>query len=200
MSIALTLAGLCGIGLPFVPFTVGYVPISEVDWDWSESPHFTLVLPCMVLPPLISLGYVVWHVAGRLPLWVAAGGYVLAAVFAGACLTGLLGSSGASDRLVLTVIGLFLVAFASAAWISLKGVNRESPIRSLVAMQGVYATLMVFALAAAHFWGDYQTGAWLGAITLFAYLGQITLAVKKYRSVLLILIPLALIGWIVSAG
>ena len=148
---------------------------------------------------MISLGYVAWHVAGRLPLWVAAGGYVLAAVFAGAILAGLLGSSGAPDRKSLTIIGLFLVAFASAAWISLNGVNRESPIRGLVAMQGVYATLMVFALAAAHFWGDYQTGAWLGAITVFAYLGQITLTVKKFRSILLILMPLALIGWIVSA-
>jgi len=65
-------------------------------------------------------------------------------------------------------------------------------------MQCVYSILMVFAIAAAIFWGDLQIGAWLGAAVLFAYFGQIASAVKQYRSMLVLVIPLAVIGWIFS--
>jgi len=68
IGIALTVIGLCGVALPFMPFAVHYVPISDVEWHWSSYPHFTLVLPCIVLPPVIGLGYIVWHAGGQLPI------------------------------------------------------------------------------------------------------------------------------------
>ena len=185
LGIVFTIAGLSAIPIPFIPFAVDYVPISDMEWHWSKFPHFTLVVPCIALPPMISIGYIAWHVAGRLPAWTPIAGYGLAAVSVTAFLAGLL--------------SLFRFAFAGSAWLGLKGVDRDCPVRGLILMQCVYVTLMVFAIATARFWGGLQIGGWLGVTALFAYVGQIAAALKRYRLLLVIVLPLALIGWISNA-
>lgn len=200
LSTLLTIIALCAIPLPFVPFAVDYVPISDLDWRWSTFPPFTLVVPCIALPPIISIGYIVWHVTGRLPTWAPTISYGLAAVFASAFLASLLNELDVSDPFELFLISLFLFAFAGAAWLSLKGLTQHFPIGGLIFMQCVYATLMAFAIATANFWGELQIGAWLGVTALLAYLAQITTALKHYRLSLVFIVPVALIGWIFSVN
>lgn len=199
LGIVFTIAGLSAIPIPFIPFAVDYVPISDMEWHWSKFPHFTLVVPCIALPPMISIGYIAWHVAGRLPAWTPIAGYGLAAVSVTAFLAGLLNHLEVSDPFELFLISLFLFAFAGSAWLGLKGVDRDCPVRGLILMQCVYVTLMVFAIATARFWGGLQIGGWLGVTALFAYVGQIAAALKQYRLLLVIVLPLALIGWISNA-
>lgn len=198
LGIALTIVGLGAIPIPFIPFALDYVPLAEMEWRWSTFPHFTLVLPCTVLPPLISIGYIVRHLTGRLPAWTPAAGYLLAAVSASAFLAGLFNELEVTKPFDLFLVGLFLVAFAGAAWLVFRGATRDSPLRGLLMMQCVYVTLMVFAIATATFWGDLQIGGWLGVTAVLAYFSQIAAAVKQYRLLLVFVIPLALIGWVFS--
>ena len=194
MDVALTVIGLSGVVLVFMPFALDYVPIRDIDWDWWATPHVALVLPCIVLPPVISLCYIQRHVSGRLPDWAVSGGYFLAAISAGAFLTALFRDFDRSDGSLILVVGPFLIAFAGVAWLSIKGTNISLAVGGLVAMQCVYATLIVFALAMAITWDRFQIGAWLGAVALLAYLAQITLVLRRPVFIAAILIPLVLSG------
>jgi len=194
-DVLLTLIGLSGIALPFLPFASDYVPMFSVEWRWPSYPNITLVLPCMVLPPLISLGYIVRLVTGRFPFWANAAGYALAAAVAAGFLAGQIKALDLPDPRGILVVGLFFVAFAVSVWLSRSAAEKRSEIPALILLQSVYVILMVFGLAIASFWGDLQIGAWLGVATLLAYLLQIALAVKQYRPVVLLAIPLALIFW-----
>jgi hypothetical protein len=196
IDIGLTVIGLCGLALVFTPFALDYVPILDIDWTWQATPHVTLVLPCIVLPPAITLGYVVWHVSGRLPGWATAGGFILAAVSASAFLAAFFRDLEISDPSRILFIGPFLIAFTSAAWLCTVGVNKGSAVRGLIAMQCIYATLIVFAFAMAIFWDRVQIGGWLGAVASFAYLAQVALALRRPIHILVMLVPLALIGLI----
>lgn len=191
----LTVIGLCGVVLVFMPFALDYVPISDIDWTWWATPPVALVLPCIILPPAISLGYVVLHLAGRLPGWASAGGFILAAISAGAFLASLFRDLEVSDPSLIWAIAPFLVAFASAAWLSIKGVNGRIACRGLIAMQCVYVTLIVFAFAIAVAWGRFQIGAWFGVAATSAYLVQIALALQRSILILLMLAPLCMIGF-----
>ena len=86
------------------------------------------------------------------------------------------------------MILLFVIAFASAAWLSVQGIAHNSEIRSLVAMQGVYVVPMAFWVAFAQ--EDFQIGGWLGVVTLLAYSAQIAMAVKSRWLVLAVIIPI----------
>ena len=59
-------------------------------------------------------------------------------------------------------------------------------------MQCTYAVPMTFWVAFAHYaQDDFQSGAWLGIITLLAYLAQTALAAKSRWSVLAVVVPMA---------
>jgi hypothetical protein len=193
-DIALTATSLCGVVLVFMPFALDYVPIFDLDWNWWATPHVTLVLPCIVLPPIITLGYILRLVSGRLPGWFMVGGYFLAVISAGAFLAVLFGELDISARSAILAIGAVLLAFVSGAWLSITGVNITLAVGGLIAMQCVYVTLIVFALAMAIFWDRLQIGAWLGAIALAAYLTQISLALQRPMLIFVLIVPLALIG------
>lgn len=196
---ALTLVGISGIVLSFVPFTSNVIPFTDVllHWQYWDS-LLIMAAPCIILPVPICLGYALYLVAGRLPRWAVSAGYSLSAIFAIAILIDI----GITIRPVPedVLLGLlFVTAFCGAAWLSIKGVRNDSFAGGLIAMQCVYAIPMTYYLV--FFAGDYQIGGWLGLITLVAYLVQIRLAVKRPAWLLVLIIPIAcfnlLLIWIV---
>jgi hypothetical protein len=77
------------------------------------------------------------------------------------------------------------------AWLSIRGIKQHSIAGGLVAMQGVYAILMTFWVMGALDLDSFQIGAWLGVITLLAYLSQIALAVRRPWWVMAVAVPMA---------
>lgn len=199
LDTALTVIGLCGVVLVFMPFAQDYVPVADIEWTWSAAPPVTLVLPCIILPTAISLGYFVVHLAGRLPRWASGTGWILAVMSAGAFLASMFRDLEASDPSLISAIAPFLGAFASAAWLSMKGVKEPGARGGLIAMQCVYVTLLVFAFAMAVTWGRFQVGAWFGVAAASAYLLQIAIALRRSLLILLMLAPLCMI-WSVFTG
>jgi hypothetical protein len=119
--------------------------------------------------------------------------YAFAALFACTSLTGI-GLDSWYEPELMAMTFLFTAAFTSAVWLNIKGIGHDSGVRGLVAMQSVYSVPMTFWVAFAHYaQDDFQSGAWLGAITLLAYLAQTALAAMSRWSVLAAIVPMACI-------
>ena len=186
VQIALTLIGMSGIVLSFVSFTFDQIPFDTLLVEPGLNELWSLVAPCILLPVAVIIGYAIWLIMGQLPRWLVIANYAFAVLSACTSLAGLSGSGYETE--LITMILLFVIAFASAAWLSVQGIAHNSEIRSLVAMQGVYVVPMAFWVAFAQV--DFQIGAWLGAVTLLAYSAQIAMAVKSRWLVLAIIIPI----------
>ena len=194
VQIALTFIGLSGIVLSFVAFTSDVIPLTDVLLDWGFFVElWLLVAPCVVLPIIISMGYALWLTTGHQSRWMVRTSYVFAALFACTSLTGI-GFDSRNEPVLMAMTFLFTAAFASAAWLNIKGIRHDSGVRGLVAMQSAYSVPMAFWVAFAYYaQDDFQSGAWLGAITLLAYLAQMALAAKSRWSVLAAIVPMACI-------
>ncbi len=194
VQIALTFIGLSGVVLSFVAFTGDIIPLTDVLLDWGFSDElWLLVAPCVVLPFIISMGYALWLTTGRQSRWMVNTGYAFAALFACTSLKGI-GLDSRYEPVLMAMTFLFTAAFTSAAWLNIKGIRHDSGVRGLVAMQSVYSVPMTFWIAFAHYaQDDFQSGAWLGVITLLAYLAQTTLVAKSRWSVLAAIVPMACI-------
>lgn len=191
-QIALTVIGLCAIVLSFVSFTGDIRPLADVLFNWGFFDElWLLAAPCIILPIPISMGYVLRLTTGRQPQWVVNTSYALAALFACTSMAALtLNGPYAPELMAMTL--LFAAAFTSAAWFSIRRIRRDSGLRGLVAMQCVYAVPMTFWVAFARYaQDDFQSGAWLGVITLLAYLTQTALAANSRWSVLAVIVPTA---------
>ena len=186
VQIALTLIGMSGIVLSFVPFTFDQIPFNILLVESVLSALWPLVAPCVLLPVAVIIGYAIWLIMGQLPRWLVIANYAFAVLSACTSLAGLRG--GPYETELITMILLFVIAFASAAWLSVQGIAHNSEIRSLVAMQGVYVVPMAFWVAFAQ--EDFQIGGWLGVVTLLAYSAQIAMAVKSRWLVLAVIIPI----------
>ncbi len=180
VQIALTVIGLSGIILSFVPFASGVAPY-EVILDGP------FVAPCVFLPILVSMGYVLWLITGRLPRWTMLASYVFAALFMCSSLAGFIYIyiDDSFDPYVLAMIVLFALSFTIVGWLSIRGIKQHSTAGGLVAMQGVYAIQMTFwVMYALEVDVQYaldllEIGAWLAVISLPAYLAQMALALKR---------------------
>lgn len=191
-QIALTVIGLSGIVLSFVSFTSDIRPLTDVLLHWRFPDElWLLVAPCVVLPIPISMGYIFWLITGRQPRWMVNTSYILTVLFACTSMAGLTLNGPYEPELIAAAL-LFAAAFTSAAWLIIWGTRRDSSVRGLVAMQCTYAVPMTFWVAFAHYaQDDFQSGAWLGIITLLAYLAQTALAAKSRWSVLAVVVPMA---------
>lgn len=185
----LTVLGLCGIALSFVPFTANVVPVTDVLPDWRIwEPLVVMALPCIILPVPVTVGYAIWLAKRHVPGWVTISVYSLSLTFAVAVIASIAFETSFSfDEIALALV--FLAAFVGAAWIVVRNISDHGNIRGLVAMQCVYAVTMAYFLSA--FAGDYQLGAWLGLLTLLAYLAQVVLVVKRVSQLLPFFVPLA---------
>ncbi len=147
IQIALTVIGLSGIILSFVPFASGIAPYEVIlDELFVDLGFWFLVAPCVFLPILVSMGYVLWLITGRLPRWTMLASYVLAALFMCSSLAGFIYIyiDNSFDPNVLAMIVLFALSFTIVGWLSIRGIKQHSTAGGLVAMQGVYAIQMTF--------------------------------------------------------
>jgi hypothetical protein len=192
VQIALTVIGLSGIILSFVPFTSGIAPYEVIfDEQFFDFDLRVLVAPCVFLPILVSMGYVLWLITGRLPRWTMLASYVLAALFMCSSLAGFIYIyiDNSFDPNVLAMIVLFALSFSIVGWLSIRGIKQHSTAGGLVAMQGVYAIQMTFWVMVAL--DDFEIGAWLAVITLLAYLAQIAIALKRPWWVMAVAVSMA---------
>ena len=199
VQIALTVIGLSGIILSFVPFTSGVAPY-EVILDLQFVDLWLLVAPCVFLPILVSMGYVLWLITGRLPRWTMLASSVLAALFMCSSLTGFIYIyiDNSFDPNVLAMIVLFALSFTIVGWLSIRGIKQHSTAGGLVGMQGVYAIQMTFWVMVAL--DDFEIGAWLAVISLLAYLAQIALALKRPWWVMAVAVSMAGIALLIPMG
>jgi hypothetical protein len=198
VQIALTVIGLSGIILSFVPFTFGVAPY-EVILEEPIGDLWLLVAPCVFLPILVSMGYVLWLITGRLPRWTMLASYVFAALFMCSSLAGLIYLINDSfDPTVLAMIVLFALSFTIVGWLSIRGIKQHSTAGGLVAMQGVYAIQMTFWVMFAL--DDFEIGAWLAVISLLAYLAQIAWALKRPWWVMAVAVSMAGIALLFTVG
>ena len=199
VQIALTVIGLSGIILSFVPFTSGIAPY-EAILDELFVDLWLLVAPCVFLPILVSLGYVLWLITGQLPRWTMLASYVFAALFMCSSLAGFIYIyiNDSFDPNVLAMIVLFALSFTIVGWLSIRGIKQHSTAGGLVAMQGVYVIQMTYWVMVAL--DDFEIGAWLAVISLLAYLAQIALALKRPWWVMAVAVSMAGIALLVPMG
>lgn len=189
-QIALTLIGVSGIALSFVPFTYDQVAIDALVLESILNELWLLVAPCVLLPVAVSTSCATWLTMGHLPRWMVILNFALAALAMCSILAGF-GGSGVTEAEIIAMILLFVIGFVSVTWLSLRGFAARTGIHSVVAMQGVYAVLMSFWVAFAQ--EDFQIGAWLGIVTLLAYTAQIAMAAKNRWWVMAVVVPMAAI-------
>ncbi len=200
VQIALTVIGLSGIILSFVPFTSGVAPYDVILNALIDDLDFwLLVAPCVFLPILVSMGYVLWLITGRLPRWTMLASYVFAALFMCSSLAGFIYIDDSFDPYVLAMIVLFALSFTIVGWLSIRGIKQHFTAGGLVAMQGVYAIQMTYWVLVALDY-DFQIGAWLAVISLPAYLAQIALALKRPWWVMAVAVSMAGIALLVPMG
>jgi len=186
LHVALTALGVGGIVLSFFPFAFDYVPIRDVFPGGFLAPSWWTVLPCMLLPLPIAIGYGVWLTRGLLPRWYSTSAYAVAGLSAGLFLAALLLDYAFDGVEGIAYPALFLIAFCAVAGLIVWGTERE-PRAGLIAMQAVYVVQMQFWLVFAA--GEFQTGAWLGTATSLAYLAHIMLIVERRAWLILLLVP-----------
>ena len=192
-QIALTVIGLSGIVLSFVPFSFGIVPFPDFLLDWAFSdPLWLLAAPCIILPVPISVGYIWWLITGRFPFSATLASYVLSGWLVVSCLVVLIGDRPHDTDSIL-LMSLFGATFIGAMWLSIRGIPHDSMVRGLVLMQGVYIAPMTFLVVGFGIADDIEFGARLGAVTSLTYLAQIALAAKRFIWVAAVVIPVACI-------
>jgi len=189
---ALTLAGLTGIVVLFVPFAYATVPVRDVLLGGSFfdrlSPFWLLALPVIILPVPISVSLAL-SLAGRLPAWADAAGYVLAG--ASACCV-LLAYAIEPDADAPLALGLYGLAYAGGAWFSVKAARDASAPAGAVAMQAAYVVPTSVWLAAFLF-DNADVGAYLALLTATVYATQMALAIKRRIFLLAVLVPLTVL-------
>jgi len=207
VQIALTVLGLSGVILPFVPFIDDLKPFSDVllSFDFPDA-LWLLAVPCIVLPLPISLAYVQWLVTGRLPRWASLAAYVLSALFVTSSLAGLtiaIREQGDTDFSLSLLSMIYVAAFAGAAWCSFRSTRPDSTDRGLVLIQSVYVAPMTYFVVDFGISDGieyFEVGAQLGAVTILAYLVQLAFAARRPRSLFAILVPVAAIAILVSVA
>jgi hypothetical protein len=183
----LTLVGFSGIVLLFMPFAEG-IDVSD-GWEWIGPS----IIPGVVLPFLISLGYLVWIIVGRLPRWANAAGYVVAIATSAAALSASDWSSPFGGNIESVVFSLAIFLVVPAICISLgvvRGLTGDIPVKGLAASQSIYALWMVCYLEIVSPL-PYDIGAWLGGLTIAVYFVQIGLVVDRLRWLPLFVAPSA---------
>lgn len=179
----LTLVGFSGIVLLFLPFA-NEIDVSD-GWEWVG----LFITPGVVLPFLISSGYLAWILIGRLPRWANPAGYAVAIATSAVALSPQDWSSPFGD--IAAELAIWLVAPAVCISFGIiRGLPGDAPVRGLAAMQSIYALYMGCCLEIVAPL-TYDVGAWLGGLTIAAYFGQIGLVVNHVRWLPLFIVPSA---------
>jgi hypothetical protein len=210
----LTVLGLSGVVLVFLPFTHDVAPILVVPPPLPPfrgflnfGDIFWFATPFVLLPFAISAGYLRWSLTGRLSRGEARVGYALALMAAAAVVLVELvdwldeitcrESDGwcmdSSSMFKLGVLVIYpLAAFAAGAGFVIKNIrdSTQSLPNALVAMQVVYVPLALFLILVG--FDDPQIGWYLAIVTVLVYGAQIVMAAKRPLYSLIFYIPLGL--------
>lgn len=188
LQIALTLTGIAGLVLPFVPFAYDVVPFTDVLVDATlDEALWQMAVPTIVLPLPILLGYGARLLTGRSPRWFDAVGYALALFSMALFLIGAAEDVGVEDPWSAVVL-LSVAAFAGGIFSSLR--NGAAQGDGLVALQVAYLPPTAFWIAFA-FVSNAQIGAWLAVVAASAYSLQILSVVDRRGRTLLLFLPIA---------
>ncbi len=222
----LTVLGLSGVVLVFLPFTENVLPIVFVLQPTPLPPFrgilnfgsvYWFAVPFVVLPFAISAGYLRWLLTGRLSRRVAAADYALALI--AACVLVLvilvdwldsiackeLYSPGwCRDPFMALVpwqsVAYPLVAFSAGAGFVIQNVRnatRSGP-NALVAMQVVYLPLALFLILGGL--DGPQIGCYLTIVPVLAYSAQIVMAAKRLWQALIFFVPFGLVWGVLVWG
>ncbi len=202
----LTVLGLSGVVLIFLPFVDDHVP-ATVFFDSLPPPLppfgfldelFWWLAPFVLLPFAISAGYLRWLLTGHLSRAEAVAGYAFALLFAcSLVLVEMVDSWGRPAASVLVKVVYLLIAFGAGAGFVIQSLRCATPPvpNALVAMQVVYLPLALYWVLFAFSESSVQVGTYLAIVTVLAYSAQIVMAAKRSWHSLIFFVPLALV-WV----
>ncbi len=203
----LTVLGLSGVVLVFLPFAYDTVPATFFldslppplppvrEYLFVSPLLFWWVTPFVLLPFAISAGYLRWLLTGRLSRAEAGVGYALALIAAcSLVLVELVDWLGSHDDWLPVVY--FVIAFGAGARFVIQNLRTATPPapNALVAMQVVYLPVAL-ALISLGLDNDPQIGLYLAIVTVLVYSAQIVMAAKRSWHSLIFFVPLALV-WV----
>lgn len=203
----LTVLGLSGVALVFLPFTYDVVPVSVFLELPPPLPPFRGILnfgkivwhviPFVVLPFAISAGYLRWLLTGRSSRGEAGLGYTLALI--AACVLVLVIfvdwldwityrhdprdyvlSPTWREQVAWQSVIYPLIAFGAGAGLVMQNLRGRTPSvpNALVAMQVVYLPLAPYLIFVGLSFGP-QIGCYVTIVPLLAYSAQIVMAAKR---------------------
>ncbi len=199
----LTVLGLSGVVLIFLPFIYDDVPM-EAFLEYL----FLLALlgPCVVLPFFISAGYLRWLFTGGLSRWEGGLGYALALIVV--VLFSLLVIQGwwESESSVrdFPVFAFLALGLGAGAWFVIQNLRHEAlpTLTALVAMQLAYLPFALGWLAVGPVTALIEggafgigIGAYLAFLTVLVYTAQAALSLRGQPRLWLRLLPLGLV-WV----
>jgi len=195
----LTVLGLSGVVLIFLPFLGSEVP-GEVFLDGlDELGLLTLLGPCVVLPFLISAGYLRWLLTGGLSRWESGLGYALALIVVVLLSLSIIQGWWESDFTAGLVYAFLALGLAAGTWFIIQHLRHGPPLAltALVAMQLAYLPFALGWLVADDFGliVYMSMGAYLALVTVIVYTAQAALSVRGQPRLLLRLLPLGVV-WV----
>jgi hypothetical protein len=208
---ALTVLGLSGVVLVFLPFVYGEVPV-DVLFESLEDLNLlgaALVGPCVVLPLFISVGYLRWLSTGGLSRWEGRLSYALALIVVALFSLSIIQTwweSGFDEDLLL--IAFPALGLGAGAWFVIQNLRHRASrtVMALVALQLAYLPFALFwlafpvgALIKGESMLDMPIGSSLTLLTVVVYTAQATLTVRNRPRSLLALLPLGVV-WVSGVG
>ncbi len=193
----LTVLGLSGVLLIFLPFTGSYIPAGEFLVSLNPYDDFlVLIAPCVILPFVISIGYLRWLLIGPLSRGEKITGYVFALLAAYSVLLIAIaemlddGQVGTDDFYFLSMFGVGPLFGALFVILNIRNTPASVP-NALVAMQVAYLPFTIYWLLVAIGWGQ-EIGWYLAIVTVLVYSTQIVMVAKRIWYALIFFIPLIL--------
>ncbi len=191
----LTVLGLSGVLLIFLPFVYSYTPAEVFLESLNNNP--VLVAPCVILPFVISIGYLRWLLIGPLSRGEKITGYVFALLAAYSVLIYEIADMVYLNRPVriddfyfLSMLGVGALFGALFVILNARSTPASVP-NALVAMQVAYLPLtMTWVLAGID---DGQAGWYFAVVTVLVYSTQNVMLAKRIWYALIFFIPLALV-------
>ena len=185
----LSVLGLSGVALVFLPFIDSYVPMEVLLENLDELFWFVLVGPFVALPFFISAGYLRWVLSRTRSRWQTALGYALALivhVLFSLLLIQMWWGSGFDEELLL--IAFPAVGLGASVWFVLQNL-RHGALAALTALQAMQLAYLPFALfwlalpVSALFKGesmlDIPIGSSLALLTVVVYTAQAALMARN---------------------
>lgn len=207
----LTIIGLSGAVLTFLPFFDGYVPMEVFLDDMDEFLILALLFPFVTLPFFVSAGYVQWVLGGKLSRWENTLGYALALIVVVLLTLVIIRNWWESGFNVDGLIFVFpAIGLGGGIWFVRQNLRHGSPssCTALVAMQLAYLPFALGWLAVLpgnQLINDFDSildlpvGAYLAFLTVVVYTAQIALSVRGQSRAALRLLPLSL-AWLPWVG